>query len=73
MKGEIDAQARKDPGVPFVMDGGGPALSAWVAEECNRVLGRDLTEEEARGHANPAGMAKERNWTRGNIPEASDV
>ena len=44
--GEVDTQARKDPGAPFVMDAGWSALSARVAEEPNRVLGQELTGGE---------------------------
>ena len=39
---------------------GALALSAWVAEECNRVLGRELTEEEERLHADLLNKAKKR-------------
>ena len=46
MEEEIDTQTRMDPGAPCVLASGGPALSAWVAEERNRVLGQELTEEE---------------------------
>ena len=41
------------------MDGGGPLLSAWVAEERNRILGQELTEVEERAHADLARMAIE--------------
>ena len=41
---KMEMQTRKDPGASFVMGGGGPVLSAWVAEECNRVWRQELTE-----------------------------
>ena len=59
MKRESDTQTRMDPGVPFVMRRGGPVLSAWVAGEYGRFLGRELTEAETRAHANLASKGKE--------------
>ena len=56
----IETQARRDPVVPLVMNGGGPNLSAWVAEECKRVLRRDFTEEAERVYADLAGEATDR-------------
>ena len=50
-KDKIDMQTRKDPGASFLMDSGGPVLSAWVAEERNRISGQALTEVEERAHA----------------------
>ena len=43
-----DPGATKDTGAPVVVDGGGPVLFAWVTEECNRISGRGLMEEEER-------------------------
>ena len=60
MKEKIDTQTPKDPGASFAMDGVEPVLSAWVAEECNRVSTRKLTEVEERVHADLARKAKER-------------
>ena len=60
MEKEIGAQSRKDPGAPFVIDGRGPVLSAWVAEECNRVSRQKLTVVEERVHADLVKSAKER-------------
>ena len=60
MEKEIGAQSRKDPCAPFVIDGGGPVLSAWAAEECNRVSRRKLTVVEERVHADLVKRAKER-------------
>ena len=57
---KIDVQTRKYPGASLIMDGGGPVLSAWVAEECSRVLGQKLSEAEERVHADLARKAKER-------------
>ena len=53
-KDKIDTQTRKDPGASFIMDSGGPVLSAWVAGERSRVLGQELSEEAERMHADPA-------------------
>ena len=38
---------------------GGPAVSAWVAEERNRVLGGELTEGKERAQADLLGKAKD--------------
>ena len=51
METKIGTQARKDPGAPSVMDGGGPVLSAWPAKERNRISGQELTEVEERVYA----------------------
>ena len=45
---------------PFVSDGGGPVLSARVAEECYWVMGQELSGEEERLHEDLASQAKER-------------
>ena len=50
VKDKIDAQTRMDPGASLVLGSGGPALYAWVAEECNRILGQALTEYAERAH-----------------------
>ena len=60
MVGETDAQSGKDPGAPSVLGRGGPVLSAWVAGECDRVLGRELTGEEERVQTDLVTKAKER-------------
>ena len=44
MKEGIDTQIRRGAGASVFVDGGGPVLSAWVAEEWNRILGQELTE-----------------------------
>ena len=59
MTEKIDTQTRKNPGASFIMNGAGPALSAKAAEECNRVVGRELTEGGERLHADLARQAKE--------------
>ena len=41
MKEKVDTQTRKDPGASFVMHGGEPVLTAWVAERYNRNLDRN--------------------------------
>ena len=61
MKEKIDMRTRKDPGVSFSMDFGGPVLSAWAAEERSRIPGQELPEVEERAHADLARMAKDRN------------
>ena len=48
-----------DPGACFMVGGGGPALTARIAVECNRVLGQKSTEEE-RIFADPAHTASVR-------------
>ena len=60
MREKIDTQTREDSGASSGVNGGGPALSAWVAEECNRVSGQELTEAEERVRADLAQRAKER-------------
>ena len=60
MRGKIDAQTRMDPGASCIVDGGGPVLSVRVAEECNRISGRELTEVKGRVHADLARRAKAR-------------
>ena len=47
-KEKIDTHTRMDPGASVMVHGGGPVLSAWFAEECNRILGEKLTEAEER-------------------------
>ena len=50
--------------MPFVIDGGGPVLSAWVAEACIRVSGRNWRG----GRTSACGLRKRRkggNWTQG--------
>ena len=51
MTDKIDAQSRRDPGAPLVIDGGGPALSARVAEGCDRVSGQELAGKGERVRA----------------------
>ena len=60
MKDNIDTQTRMDPGASFLVDGGAPVLSARVPEECNRILGQELTEGEGRTFAYLAHTAKVR-------------
>ena len=57
---KIEMQSRKDPSASSVIDGGRSVLSAWVAEERNRVMGRELTEAEERVHADLLRMAQVR-------------
>ena len=40
-KAKIDTHTRMDPGASAEVGGGGPALPAWVAEECNQICGRN--------------------------------
>ena len=58
MKGGIETQTGEDPAAPFVINRRGAALSTWDAAECNRVSGQELTGEEERAHADPAGAAE---------------
>ena len=60
MRAKIDAQTRMDPGASFLVDGEKPALSAWIAEDPNRILGKELTESEARTFSDLAHEAKVR-------------
>ena len=60
MKEKFDAQTHKDPGASFVIYGGGPALSAWVAQEGNRVSEQELTGVAERVHADLARKVEER-------------
>ena len=59
MREKIDTRTHKDPGTSFAMDGGGPAISARIAEGRNRISGLELTRVEERAHAGLAQMAKE--------------
>ena len=71
MKEKIETHTRKDPGASCISDGGGPVLSAWVAEACNRGLGQELTEEGERLHADLVWKARERGldaWTSSRSP-----
>ena len=47
-KEKLDTDSGNDPGVSCVLGGGGPALSARVAVDCNRASIRELTEEGER-------------------------
>ena len=60
MKGKIRTRTRMDPGAPFMVDGGGPVLSAWVAGDCSRISGQALTEAEERNFADLVYKAKVR-------------
>ena len=51
MKGKIDTPSREGPSAPLVIDGGGSAFSAYIAEERNRVSGQELTEAAERARA----------------------
>ena len=59
-KEKIDSRTRKGPGAPLATYSGGPALSARVAEEPNRVLVKELTSAGERAHAALARKAQER-------------
>ena len=59
MEVKIDAQSRMDPKASLVVDGGEPVLSAWVAEERNRVSGQESTEMAERAQAEPVLKAVE--------------
>ena len=53
MKDKRNTDTRKDPGASFVMNEGGPALFAWVAEERNRNLGQESTEVDGARACRP--------------------
>ena len=48
--------------MPFVSDGRGPALSASLAGECNRVLRWELPEGAERVHADLVRKPEEREF-----------
>ena len=58
MKEKMDTRTRMDPGAPLMVNGGGLALFASVAAECNRISGQELTEEAERNFAGLAHKAK---------------
>ena len=58
MKAKIDAQTRMGPGASAIVDGGGPALSAAVAEERNRFSRQESTESEGRTFSDLVRKAK---------------
>ena len=60
MKGKICTQTRKDPAASSALDGRGPASAVRVAEERNRILGRELTEVGERVHVDLVRKAEER-------------
>ena len=60
MKGKIDTQTRMDPGASSVLGGGGPGLSARVAEGRNRISAQELSVSEGRVDADLAKKAKAR-------------
>ena len=71
MKEKNETRNSKDPGASFILDGGGPVLSAWVAEACNRGLVQELTEEGERLHAEVVRKARDRGldaWTSSRFP-----
>ena len=51
MQEKTDTQTRMNPGASFIVDGGGPVLSARVGGDCDRILVRELTGEEERKFA----------------------
>ena len=55
-----ELRSRADATRTFVVEGVGGAKSAWVAEECNRILGKELEGEEVKLYADLARGAKER-------------
>ena len=57
---KIDTQIRMDPSVSPLVIGGGAALSAWVAEQRNRLSGQELTEGDGRTFSDLAHKAKVR-------------
>ena len=45
---------------PDAVEGVDGTISAWVADECNRVLGQELSQEEEETHAELAQEGKRR-------------
>ena len=43
------------------------AISAGLAEKCNRAPGQELSEEEEAAHADLVRAAPEKNWRHGNL------
>ena len=56
---KIDAQSRRDPSAPVVLDGGRSVVSARAADECSRVLGLEFTEAAERVRADLVRKAME--------------
>ena len=55
-----EQKSRFDATRPSMKEELDAAISAWVAEERNRALGREFTEEEGKSHADLAREARER-------------
>ena len=47
------------------VEGADGAISAWVADERNRILGQELTPEDEEMHADLVIAGKQRNWRLG--------
>ena len=65
MKAKIDTQTRMDPGASVIVDSGGQVFSAWVSEECDRILGQELTGREERAFSDTvqkAGAKELESW-----------
>ena len=60
LKETICTQTRLAPGASVFVGGGGPVFSAWVAEECNRILEQELTEGEERTFSDLVKKAREK-------------
>ena len=57
-EGKIDTQTRMDPGASCMLASGGALLSAWVADELNRIPEQGLSEAEERTFADLVCKAK---------------
>ena len=55
-----DLKSRLDSTQSSVAGGVGATIYPWVAEESNRVLDQELTEDEGKLHGDLAGVAKGR-------------
>ena len=55
-----ELESRVDATLSSAAEGVDAAISAWVAEECNRSLGQELSEDGERLHVAMAPDAKEK-------------
>ena len=56
--GSPDLRSKIEVSQPSVVEGVDGAISAWVADECNRISGQDLTPEEEEVHADSVEAGK---------------
>ena len=58
--GNPDRKERRDPNHASAAEGQDAAISAWIAEERNRISGRELGGEEGKFHGGVASAARNR-------------